>query len=88
VGLAIFGTNSEANSLSVREKSMLVDELVHTAKAPPHRLMPGTGTCSIHETVELTKHATSLGVGGVLMLPPFYYKVSRPRLLRSHAWSL
>lgn len=30
--------------------------------------------CSVAETVELTKHATSLGCGGVLVLPPFYYK--------------
>lgn len=36
--------------------------------------MPGTGTCALGDTVELTRHAVQLGVGGVLMLPPFYYK--------------
>jgi len=36
--------------------------------------MPGTGCCSIPDTVELTRRAVELGAGGVLMLPPFYYK--------------
>jgi 4-hydroxy-tetrahydrodipicolinate synthase len=37
-------------------------------------MMPGTGCCSISETVELTAHAVKHGCAGVLMLPPFYYK--------------
>jgi 4-hydroxy-tetrahydrodipicolinate synthase len=37
-------------------------------------MMPGTGCCSITETVELTAHAVKHGCAGVLMLPPFYYK--------------
>lgn len=73
VGLAVFGTNSEGNSLTVAEKIELLDRLVE-AGLPPARMMPGTGTCALGDTVELTRHATKLGVGGVLMLPPFYYK--------------
>jgi 4-hydroxy-tetrahydrodipicolinate synthase len=73
VGLAIFGTNSEANSLSVAERRELLEALLQ-AGVPPSRLMPGTGCCSLTDTVELTKHATQAGAGGVLMLPPFYYK--------------
>jgi 4-hydroxy-tetrahydrodipicolinate synthase len=48
--------------------------------------MPGTGCCSLTDTVELTRHATTAGVGGVLMLPPFYYKgVSDEGLFRHYA---
>jgi 4-hydroxy-tetrahydrodipicolinate synthase len=72
-GLAVFGTNSEANSLSMEERAMLLDELV-AAGVDPSRLMPGTGCCSIMETVKLTKQAVGNGCAGVLMLPPFYYK--------------
>ncbi len=72
-GLAIFGTNSEANSLSMEERSTLLDELV-AAGVDPSRMMPGTGCCSIMETVKLTKQAVGNGCAGVLMLPPFYYK--------------
>ena len=42
VGLAVFGTNSEANSLSVDEKIELLDRLV-AAGLDPARMMPGTG---------------------------------------------
>ena len=38
------------------------------------KLMPGTGACSLSDAIVLTKHAVDLGCGGVLMLPPFYYK--------------
>jgi 4-hydroxy-tetrahydrodipicolinate synthase len=37
-------------------------------------MMPGTGCCSITETVKLTAQAVKHGCAGVLMLPPFYYK--------------
>jgi 4-hydroxy-tetrahydrodipicolinate synthase len=81
-GLAVFGTNSEANSLSMEERAMLLDELV-AAGVDPARMMPGTGCCSIVETVKLTKQAVGNGCAGVLMLPPFYYKdVSEEGLYR------
>jgi 4-hydroxy-tetrahydrodipicolinate synthase len=81
-GLAVFGTNSEANSMAAGERSMLLDALV-AAGIDPSRMMPGTGCCSITETVELTAHAVKHGCAGVLMLPPFYYKkVSEEGLYR------
>jgi len=73
VGLAVFGTNSEANSLSIDEKIMLLDRLVD-AGVDTSRMMPGTGCCALTDTVKLTAHAASLGCAGTLMLPPFYYK--------------
>ena len=72
-GLAVFGTNSEANSLESGERMDLLEELVG-AGVPAARLMPGTGCCSLTETARLTAHAVGLGAGGVLALPPFYYK--------------
>ena len=72
-GLAPFGTTSEANSMSAEERMKLLDTLV-AAGIDPSRMMPGTGCCSITETVELTAHAVQHGCAGVLMLPPFYYK--------------
>jgi 4-hydroxy-tetrahydrodipicolinate synthase len=72
-GLAIFGTTSEANSMSAAERMALLDRLI-AAGVPASRLMPGTGACSITEAGILIKHAVGHGCGGVLMLPPFYYK--------------
>lgn len=85
VGLSIFGTNSEANSLTVKEKRLLLEALVG-AGLPTARMMPGTGTCALPDTIELTRHAVEAGCGGVLMLPPFFYKgVSEEGLYRSFA---
>jgi 4-hydroxy-tetrahydrodipicolinate synthase len=72
-GLAVFGTNSEANSLSAEERMMLLEELVQ-AGVPAEKLMPGTGCCALTDSVRLTAHAVKSGCAGVLMLPPFYYK--------------
>ena len=81
-GLAVFGTNSEANSMAANERSTLLDAVV-AAGIDPSCMMPGTGCCSIAETVELTTHAVRHGCAGVLMLPPFYYKdVSEEGLYR------
>jgi len=85
VGLAVFGTNSEANSMSVDEKIELLDFLIDTG-IDPFRMMPGTGCSALTDSVRLTAHATNLGVTGVLMLPPFYYKgVSDEGLYRNFA---
>ena len=84
-GLAVFGTNSEANSLSVSEKRTLLEQLV-AGGVSPSQLMPGTGHCSLSDSIELTRAAVSMGCAGVLMLPPFYYKgVSDEGLYRNFA---
>src|SRR5215472_3104116 len=72
-GLAIFGTTSEANSMSPGERMELLDRLIE-AGIPAQKLMPGTGACAMTDAVSLVRHAVDHGCGGVLMLPPFYYK--------------
>jgi 4-hydroxy-tetrahydrodipicolinate synthase len=72
-GLAVFGTNSEANSMSVAEKRMLLEALV-AGGVPAASLMPGTGHSALSDSIEMTRAAVELGCAGVLMLPPFYYK--------------
>jgi 4-hydroxy-tetrahydrodipicolinate synthase len=72
-GLAVFGTNSEANSLSLDEKLALLDTLVE-AGIPCDALVPGVGLCALPESVALTRRAVALGCAGTLTLPPFYFK--------------
>src|SRR4026207_3342 len=61
--LAPFGTTSEANSLGLDERMELLEELVDE-DIDPAQLMPGTGTCSLADTIVLTQHATAPGWGG------------------------
>jgi 4-hydroxy-tetrahydrodipicolinate synthase len=72
-GLAPFGTTSEGNSLGLDERMELLEELVDS-DIDAANLMPGTGAPSLADAIVLTKHAVELGCGGVLMLPPYYYK--------------
>jgi len=85
VGLAVFGTNSEANSLAVAEKQALLAALLEAGIAPA-ALLPGTGACALPDAVALTREAVRAGCAGVLVLPPFYYKgVSDEGLFRYYA---
>ncbi len=84
-GLACFGTNSEANSLSVGEKIELLDLLVE-AGIGPELLMPGNGACALPDMYDLTAAAAKHKCAATLMLPPFYYKdVPDEGLLRAYA---
>lgn len=84
-GIAVLGTTGEANSFSVAERRSLVDA-VAAAGIPPAVLLPGTSSCNVAETVELTRHAVQAGARGSVLLPPFYYKgVSDEGLFRFYA---
>jgi 4-hydroxy-tetrahydrodipicolinate synthase len=72
-GLSPLGTSGEGNSFSVRERIDILEALLKGGIAPD-LLLPGTGTASVPDTVELTRHALAAGVSSVLMVPPFYYK--------------
>lgn len=72
-GIAMLGTTGEANSFTVAERQALLEATVAGGIAPD-RLLPGTGVVALPDTVALTRHALSLGITTVVMLPPFYYK--------------
>jgi 4-hydroxy-tetrahydrodipicolinate synthase len=72
-GLSVFGTTGEANSLSVDERLAVLEALVESG-IPPEKLLPGTGSCALTDTVRLSRAALEAGTAGALVLPPFYYK--------------
>jgi 4-hydroxy-tetrahydrodipicolinate synthase len=84
-GLAPFGTTGEGNSLSVDERLALLEAAI-SGGIDPALMMPGTGCTALSDSVRLTRGAVEAGCGGVLMLPPFFYKgVSDDALFRSFA---
>jgi len=77
-GMVLLGTTGEGPSFSPSEREALMraasaardsHELV-----PGFRLLAGTGTPSLSETVDLTRLAFDLGYDGVLVLPPYYFR--------------
>lgn len=84
-GIALLGTTGEANSFSLSERKAILEAPL-AAGVGADRLIPGTGVTAAPDTVELTRHALSVGVTRVIMLPPFYYKgVSDEGLFTSYA---
>lgn len=72
-GLGVLGTTGEANSIGMRERMDVLEGLIARG-VPAARMMPGTGTPAVTDTVLLTRHAEAQGCPGALLLPPFYYK--------------
>jgi 4-hydroxy-tetrahydrodipicolinate synthase len=73
VGLAPFGTTSEALSVGIEERMDMLEKLV-AAGIPAGKLIPGTGLTNLPDTIRLTRHAVELGCAGAMTLPPFYFK--------------
>lgn len=74
-GMVIFGTTGEGPSFSPGEREALMRAArAHRELLPGFRLLAGTGTPSLSETIDLTKLAFDLGYDAVLVLPPYYFR--------------
>lgn len=71
-GLNILGSTGEATSFDTAARCEVMGWAA--AACPLDRLMVGTGSPSLSETIMLTRHADDLGYRVALVLPPFYYK--------------
>lgn len=71
-GLNILGSTGEANLFDAGTRREVMGWA--SAECPIERLMVGTGTPSLSETIALTETADDLGYGVALVLPPYYYK--------------
>ena len=67
-GVALLGSTGEANSLTLEQRLSIIEQTAR--ELPPDRLMLGTGTCALQDSVRLTKASVDAGVFSVLVLPP------------------
>ena len=74
-GMVLFGTTGEGPSFSPTEREALMRSArAHRELLPGFRLIAGTGTPSLSETIDLTRLAFDLGYDAVLVLPPYYFR--------------
>ena len=74
-GAALFGTTGEGPSFSPAEREAVMRVALDARKSlNGFRLIAGTGTPSLSETIELTKLAFDLGYDAVLIVPPYYFR--------------
>ena len=74
-GALLLGTTGEGPSFSFDERiAILRAACKYKQLNPQFRLLAGTGTPSLTETIDITQAAFSLGCDGVVVLPPYYYR--------------
>lgn len=74
-GALLLGTTGEGPSFAPEERLIVFKSALAVRQAHPQfRLLGGTGTPSLEETISLTKAAFDLGLDGVVVLPPYYYR--------------
>ncbi len=74
-GALLFGTTGEGPSFSPAERADVWRAALKVREQIPNfRLLAGTGTPSLTETIDLTKLAFDLGFDGVVTLPPYYFR--------------
>lgn len=74
-GALFFGTTGEGPSFSPTERETLLRSVrAYRNIVPGFRLLAGTGTPSLSETIDLTKLSFELGYDAVVVLPPYYFR--------------
>ena len=74
-GIVLFGTTGEGPSFSPAEHEELMRATCEAREnLPGFRLIAGTGTPSLSETMELTELAFDLGYDAALVVPPYYFR--------------
>jgi len=74
-GAVLFGTTGEGPSFSPTEREALMRSArAYRNQLRGFRLIAGTGTPSLSETIELTKLAFELGYDAALVVPPYYFR--------------
>jgi 4-hydroxy-tetrahydrodipicolinate synthase len=74
-GALLLGTTGEGPSFSSGERIAIFRAAQDYKRTHPQfRLLAGTGTPSLTETIDLTQAAFSMGFDGVVVLPPYYFR--------------
>lgn len=74
-GALIFGTTGEGPSFSPSERADVWRAALKVrVQFPDFKLLAGSGTPSLTETIDLTKLAFDLGFDAVVTLPPYYFR--------------
>ena len=79
-GVAPFGTNGEGPSVSVEEKIEVLEALVQDDLGID--LLPVLTEGNLVDTLRLLRRVNELPVGGVLVLPPYYFEPAAEQGLR------
>lgn len=80
-GISVGGTTGEPGTLSLEERKYLIELAVRLARGRV-KVMAGTGTLRLDETLELTQFARRAGAAEALVITPYYIKPNQEGLYR------
>ena len=82
-GLFFLGTGGEFSQLLLQERKEIAEFAVEYVN---HRVpvLIGTGSTSTHEAVELSQHSEKIGADGIVVINPYYMKLSEDNLYRHY----
>ena len=83
-GFVAGGCTGEFWALSMAERKRLYEVAVD-AVAGRGTVIVGTGTVTPEETIALTRHAEKVGCDGVLILPPYFVKLTDDEIFAHYA---
>lgn len=74
-GILFLGTTGEGPSFSPQERARVFQAAARAGQSYPSlKLLAGTGTPSLDETIHLTRLAFDMEFDGVVVLPPYYFR--------------
>jgi 4-hydroxy-tetrahydrodipicolinate synthase len=74
-GILLLGTTGEGPSIAPNERIDLLRTALQIRQSHPDiRLLAGTGTPSLEVSIALTRACFDLGMDGVVVLPPYYFR--------------
>ncbi|TAT60329.1 dihydrodipicolinate synthase family protein, partial [Enterobacter cloacae] len=80
-GLFFLGSGGEFSQLSAEERKTIARFAIdHVDRRVP--VLIGTGGTNARETIELSQHAQQAGADGIVVINPYYWKVSEANLIR------
>lgn len=80
-GLFFLGSGGEFSQLNAEErKAIAAFAISHVDRRVP--VLIGTGGTNARETIELSQHAQAAGADGIVVINPYYWKVSEQNLIR------
>lgn len=72
-GLNVLGSNGEAPSFGTGQRIRYIEAIAQSG-LPRDRMMIGTGSTALDDTVRLTQTALDCGFAAALVMPPFFFR--------------
>lgn len=83
-GILLMGSSGEFSSLTIEERKLYVREMLKHINGRV-KVMVGVGHTALKEVHELTSYAEEFGADGVLVVSPYYWKLSDEQLYRFYS---